>query len=278
MSYKFCAFADEASNEFSGQIEALKSKNIAYLEIRNLDGKNIANLSVNEAKEICQRLADNGLKIWSVGSRLGKIGIKEDFAPHLDEFEHTLELAKALECDRIRMFSFYMPNDEDPGIYRDEVMERLGRFVDRSKGSGITLCHENEKEIYGDVPQRCLEIVENFPEIKAVFDPANFVQCGVDTLAAWDMLEGYVSYMHIKDSLADGRIVPAGHGDGNIKALLKKYQAIGGEVLTLEPHLFVFDGLRTLERREIEKKDFPFEYADSKLAFTAAYDALKALI
>ena len=54
--------------------------------------------------------------------------------------------------------------------------------------------------------------------MKAVFDPANFVQCGVDTLKAWEMLKNKVEYLHIKDAVGQA-IVPAGEGEGNIKEL-----------------------------------------------------------
>ena len=277
MNYKICAFADEVSNDFSAQIEALKSKNIGYLEIRNLDGKNVADLSVGEAQSIRERLENEGIRVWSVGSRLGKIGVNDTFAPHLDEFKHTLELADALGCDKIRMFSFYIPKEEEPSVYRDTVMERLSRFVEVSEGSKITLCHENEKGIYGDTAERCLDILKNFPEIRAVFDPANFVQCQEDTLLAWQMLEKYVSYLHIKDALCDGSIVPAGYGTGNLGEIIKRYSAFG-EVMTLEPHLVVFEGLQSLERENVQEREFRFEYASAKEAFCAAYDALKKLI
>ncbi len=278
MNYKLCAFADEASNVFDGQIKALLDNKLSYLEIRNLDGKNIADLSINEAKELRARLSDKGLAVWSVGSRLGKIGICDEFAPHLDELKHTLELADAMGCDKIRMFSFYMPEGENPAMYRDEVMERLDRFADTARGSGIKLCHENEKGIYGDTAARCRDLLDNCPELGAIFDPANFVQCGEPTLAAWKLLEDKIVYMHIKDSLADGRIVPAGKGRGNIPELLELYGQKGGQVLTLEPHLFIFEGLQSLEKRDIEKKDFPYEYETPELAFAAACNALKDLI
>ena len=278
MAYKICAFADEASNELSGQIKVLQERKIPYIELRNLDGKNVAELTLSEAKEIKKRFDDNGISVWSIGSRLGKIGAFDDFKVHYDELLHTLELANAFECDKIRMFSFYVPNDKSYGDCKDEVMQRLSCMLEAAKGSGVELCHENEKGIYGDTAERCLEIARNFPELKLVFDPANFVQCGVDTLSAWEMLSPYVRYLHIKDSLPDGRIVPAGCGIGNVCKIAESYMSQGGEVMTLEPHLTLFEGLASLEKRDIDKKDFPFEYPSAKDAFAAAHDALLTLI
>lgn len=277
MCYKLSAFADEVSNDFAKQIKFLKDRNIPYLEIRNLDGKNVGDLTLAEAKEVRRRLDAEGLAVWSVGSRLGKISVTDDFATHLDEFMRTLDIADSLECNKIRMFSFYVPAGEDPDLYRDTVMERLDRFLERTRGRGIQLCHENEKGIYGDTFERCLDIAHTFADMRLVFDPANFVQCGVDTVSAWNALKEYVTYVHIKDAFYDGTVVPAGKGDGNIKAIISDYKQRGGGVLTLEPHLSVFDGLAALER-EGEQTKIGYSYPDGESAFIAAHEALTEII
>ena len=116
-----------------------------------------------------------------------------------------------------------------------------------AEGTGIVLCHENEKGIYGATADRCADLHRTFPKLRGVFGPANFVQCGEDTLQAWELLAPYVEYLYIKDSLTDGRIVPAGTGAGNIPQIIRSYLAQGGSAMTLEPHLTVFDGLKELE-------------------------------
>ena len=139
------------------------------------------------------------------------------------------------------------------------------------------LCHENEKRIWGETPEACLEVHKAFPQIRAVFDPANFIQCGVDTLKAWDMLNPYVEYLHIKDALADGTVVPAGQGVGNVEAIVKMYLAKGGEVMTLEPHLQDFVGLSGLENGE-SVKHLNIQYKDNDESFDAAVAALKSIV
>ena len=272
MRFKLAAFADEADASICGQINAMKRNEVQFLEIRGVNGENIADISGEKAREVRKKLDAAGILVWSLGSPYGKIGIDEAFIPHLEKFKKGLELAEILGAKKIRMFSFYVPKGKETE-YRDEVLERLGRFVEVSKGSNITLCHENEKGIYGDIASRCGDIHRTFPEIKAVFDPANFVQCGQDTKEAWDLLSPYVEYMHIKDALEDGSVVPAGRGIGNLPYLLSRYQ---GSVLTIEPHLSVFDGLEQLENTE--KTKMKFIYPSSHAAFDAAVDALKELI
>ena len=72
----------------------------------------------------------------------------------------------------------------------------------------MELYHENEKDIFGENAENCLALHEAFPRLRAVFDPANFVQCGQDTMAGWQLLKEHIHYLHIKDALEDGSGLP----------------------------------------------------------------------
>lgn len=272
MKFKLAAFADEADGKLENQIYAMVRNGVRYLEIRGVDDENVSDISAEKAREIRQKLEASGLAVWSVGSPFGKIGIGDNFAPHLEKFKRNLETAEILGAKHMRIFSFYVPK-ENAENYSNEVLSRLEKFKSAASGSGILLCHENEKGIYGDTAHRCEEIHKNFPEIKAVFDPANFIQCGQETKAAWEILAPYVEYIHIKDALADGTVVPAGNGLGNIPYLLENYR---GEVLTVEPHLSVFSGFEKLEQSGEPRNKYC--YPSSGEAFDAAVSALKNLI
>lgn len=276
---KIYAFADEASNNIDEQIKAMRENRLDGLEIRNVDGVNIAEISDSKAKEVRKKLDDANLRVWTIGSPIGKIDIeKDDFALHTEKFKRTLELADILGAENIRLFSFFTPAENRDG-YKDKVIERLGTFFEIAKGSGITLCHENEKGIYGDIPERCLEIHKALPEMKAIFDPANYVQCEVDTLKAWEMIKPYVKYLHIKDAFADGSVVPAGKGIGNVKYILDDFKKLGGGSVTVEPHLTVFAGLKDLEKEDDKSVvGEVYKYATAEEAFSAAVSALRELI
>ncbi len=274
--FQIAAFADEASAQVADQIRAMKRNNIQMLEARNINGVNISDVSLATAKEIRKQVEGEGLSIWSIGSPIGKIQITDDFAPHLDQFCHTIDIAHEVGAKCIRMFSFF--GDNWTQEKRDEVLLRLSRFIEKAKGSGVEICHENEKGIYGDVASRCLDIHQNIPELKLIFDPANFIQCGQDTLEAWKMLGDDIFYFHIKDALANGNVVPAGCGIGNLPYLLSEFGKRGG-TLTLEPHLTVFAGLDKLEQ-EGERSIIGgnYTYPSSDAAFDAAATALHEII
>ena len=277
-SMNIYAFADEACGQVDGQIKAMLRNGLQGLEIRGVDGANIADITIEKAREVRRKLNDAGLAVWSMGSPIGKIGIEGDgFAAHLDKLRHVLTLADVLGAKNVRMFSFFVPEGK-AAEYRGKVMDQVGKMVDAARGSGVALCHENEKGIYGDMADRCHELLTTFPELAGVFDPANFVQCGQDTMEAWALLKDRIKYLHIKDALPNGKVVPAGKGVGNVKNILRDFYIRGGNAVSIEPHLSVFDGLKDLEQAGNRTQVDEYSYPSSDAAFDAACDALKALL
>jgi sugar phosphate isomerase/epimerase len=189
-----------------------------------------------------------------------------------------MEIAAELNAENIRLFSFYIPASADPDVYFDQVIQRLSWMAGIAEGSGITLCHENEKEIYGDIASRCLKIHQALPSFRGVFDPANFIQCGQDAAEAWTMLKGYVKYLHIKDALRDGTVVPAGEGEGQLHRIVADFIRMGGGDMTIEPHLVSFEGLSDLQRDQHKRRTDVHIYQDNNQAFDAACNALRNLL
>ena len=270
-------FADEIDSSVEKQMALMEELGIGWVEFRSGDGKGVADYTEAEAEALMRRLEGKKIGVSAVGSPIGKISITDDFEPHLESLAHIAELAKIWNTPYIRCFSFFIPGGEKPEKFRDEVFRRMDRMVELAARKNLTLLHENEKEIYGDMAPRCLELMEKFggENLKATFDFANFVQCGQDTLEAWDMLKEYVAYVHVKDALFDGgRVVPAGQGDGNLKEIFSRLDKKGYQgFLSLEPHLADFAGLSGLEKN-VEKRG----RTDTEAAFVTAYEALQALL
>lgn len=273
---ELCAFADEASENILGQVNALRRNGIKYIEVRGINGKNISDMNCGEVSEANKIYSDNGIKVWSIGSPIGKVDIKSDFEKELDRFKRIIDTAIIMNAECVRLFSFYGTGGKPE--YRDEVMEKLSRYADAAKGSDIVLCHENERGIYGDVASRCLDIHKSVPQIKAVFDPANYNHCDQDILGAWDMLKQYVYYNHIKDATSEHKIVPAGYGESKMEVYLKEYADMGGGILTVEPHLMDFVGLGDLAGNEDVKHMGVFNFKSNDEAFDFAVDSIKGII
>lgn len=277
---KVFAFADEASPKIDDQIKAMQRNGLSGLEIRAVDDVNVSDITLDKAREVKSKLDNAGLSTWSIGSPIGKIDIeKDDFAEHLEKLKHTVEIANILECNNLRAFSFFIPKDKNPDDYKNEVIDRMGKMLDVVRGSGVTFCHENEKGIYGDTADRCLEILNTFPEIEGIFDTANFIQCKEEPVKAWYALKRRTKYLHIKDArMSDGVIVPAGHGDGAYDIIIPEYVANGGTCFTMEPHLMEFIGLKGLERDGEESNVGELSFDNNETAFDFACDTFKELL
>lgn len=275
---RITGFADEIANELEEQVASVKKLGISHIEMRGVDGNNLIFHPDHKVKQVKAYLDANGITLSALGSPLGKIGIEDEFEPHFEAFKRAVEIGHMMETPNIRMFSFYIPNGKALSDYEGEVFDRLGRFADYARANEITLLHENEKGIYGEKAAECKKIMDAFygNHFKAIFDFANFVQAKDDTLEGYKLLKPYISYIHIKDALwENGAVVPAGMGDGNVKAILKDLEASGFDgYLSLEPHLSDFIGFGNLEGSDKKtlltqgKKLSGFE------AFETAYQAL----
>ncbi len=278
LNYTISGFSDEIDKMVDVQFAHLNKLGIGWFEPRGIDGKNISDLDDADCAALAEKMKKYGIRVSSIGSPIGKIGIGDDFDAHMEKLARTIKIAKKLGARYIRVFSFYIPEGEEPETYRDEVMRRMKAMCALAEREDIVLLHENEKGIYGDIAPRCADILKtvNSERLRAVFDPANFVQCGQKTFPdAFDMLAPYVEYMHIKDALADGSVVPAGMGEGRVGDILKaladrNYTGF----LSLEPHLGSFEGLGALEQDDKMTK----LAKSSAEKFTLAYDSLMNLI
>ena len=271
-------FSDEIAPELDLQLAAIREWGLSHIELRAADGVNVSDFSTEKGKEVKNKLAGAGVSVSSIGSPIGKIGVEEDFAPHLEKLKRTLEIQKELGAPYLRMFSFYIPQGRASEDFREEVLDRMGRMVEEAAAWDSVLLHENEKGIYGDNASRCKELLEAFygPHFKAVFDFANFVQVGQETLPAYELLKPYVEYVHVKDAQwGTGAVVPAGQGDGHVKEILTALTGGGWKgFLSLEPHLTDFAGLAALEQ-DPQKRGSAL---DGKSAWKLALDSLQEIL
>jgi len=273
------AFADEYSPALEEQLKGMQGFGIGYVELRQLDGKNVSALTETEAREAKRMLDAYGIGVSAIGSPLGKIKLDGDLDGHMETAKRVCETANIVGARYVRMFSFYAPDGKSILDMKDEVIDNLGRMVDIAETAGVTLCHENEAKIYGAVPERCREIIDCFDgKLKCVFDMGNYVLEGVKPYPeAYELLKKDIAYFHIKDALSAGAVVPPGKGEAMIGEILSAHAKYAGEdfFVSLEPHLQLFSGRNALVGRSF---DNPYKYTDEKAAFADAVEKLKELI
>ncbi len=242
------AFADEISPDLDVQVAVLQREHIHYLDLRSMWDTNVLDLSDRQVRQIKQALDEQGIGVAAIGSPIGKVPVDSPFDEQLQRLERAIVLAHTFQTPYIRMFSFYPPTATgvqparpDPATWRDEVLTRLREMTARARAAGVTLLHENERDIYGDTIARCVDLLQSIDDahFQAVLDPANFIQCEqVPYPDAYEQLRPWLRYVHVKDALLDGRVVAAGEGVARWPELLQRLRQDGYDgFLSLEPHL-----------------------------------------
>jgi len=274
----FSGFTDEYAPEFDRQLAAAREFALDMIELRGADGINVGSMTADRVKTYAEKLRNCGIGVNAAGSPLGKVRLDSDLNAHMEQVRKICEFANILDTENVRVFSFYSPEGGSIWDHKNEVIDNLGRMLDIADSFGVTLCHENEGRIYGELPHQCMELLDAFGgRLKCVFDMGNYALKQVDTWQAYPLQKPYIRYFHIKDALFNGAIVPPGKGDGQIQKILADYARDNAQVIfSLEPHLQVFDGLNAL----VLEKAFtnPYQYPSKEAAFADAVKCMKELM
>lgn len=270
------AFADETSNDPDHQIAALKRNGLRMIEPRNIGG-GIVDRTDAELDAFADKLDRAGIGISALGSPIGKYDIDKPFDAHLTVFRRALEVCRRLGTDRMRMFSFFVPQERLKEC-RAEVLRRLSVMLEEADRAGVTLCHENESKIYGQNPAEVADLLNALPGLYGVFDAANYVMNDADPLAGIEATLIRPAYLHMKDAIgAEKAIVPVGMGDGRYEEVLRRVdRAMDGLVyLTVEPHLHIFDSYQKIDSHRLNT-GVAFENSDD--AFDCAVGSVKTML
>jgi sugar phosphate isomerase/epimerase len=242
MTFILSGFADEISADPGEQLATLAAESIAHLELRSAWSTNVADLDGAQVARFAQALEDAGVAVSAIGSPIGKVDVSAPLGPELERLRRVAAIASELGACLVRVFSFFVPAADPAVRYRQQVIDRMAALTQVALEHDLVLAHENEKGIYGDRPERCADMLAAIgsPALRATFDAANFVQCGVKPhTEAYPLLRPYLVYLQVKDALAaTGEVVPAGQGDGQVRETLAALRDSGfAGYVSLEPHL-----------------------------------------
>lgn len=243
--FTLSAFADEIDPSPQKQVEVLKSCGVRHIEFRSIHGTNVLALTDLQVREFKSLLDAEGLALSAIGSPIGKTVIDQPFDLELKRLERAIELCRLFGIRNIRIFSYYLPEGDDWGKWRQTVLDRMWEKVRIAEKADVRLIHENEHRIYGESPERVRDLLTTIRQqigerhFGAAYDPANFVFCGYDPWEGWLASRDFTVHFHIKDWKAGGAHgVLAGEGDGQVRRVMADAVARGYTgFATLEPHL-----------------------------------------
>lgn len=245
-TWELSGFGDEIDADPVIQVAVLQALGASAIEVRSAWGVNVVDLDEDQLAGLHRLLEERGQTVSAIASPIGKVSVDEPVEHEVERLGRAIAAAHALGTTNIRIFSFYFEG-RAPEDVRDDVLTRMRALADLAAREGVTLLHENEKDIYGDVPSRVLDIVESVgsSSLRLAWDNANYVQCGVRPFTDGWELAPYVDYLQVKDALAaDSSVVPAGEGDGELLQTLTALRDAGySGYASLEPHLSDFTHL-----------------------------------
>jgi len=244
VTWTLSGFGDEIGPEPEMQFAVLQALGARHVEMRGAWNTNVVDLSDEQVETFAGLLEHWGMRVSAIASPIGKVNIAGDPQDELRRLARAIAVAHRVGARYIRMFSFYRPEEVSAEEIRDPVLKHLSSLARLAERESVVLVHENEKDIYGDVPERVLDIIESVGSdaLKVAWDSANFVQCGVTPFTdAYAMLRPHLEYLQVKDAIAaTGEVVPAGEGDGQLLETLTALRDDGYTgFASLEPHLIL---------------------------------------
>ncbi|OOP62459.1 xylose isomerase [Arthrobacter sp. SRS-W-1-2016] len=248
VEWELSGFGDEIDDDPKIQIAVMQALGASHIEVRSAWGTNIVDLDEAQLRELKSLLDAAEMKVSAIASPIGKVDVSLPVEHEVERLRRAVNAAQVLESRYIRIFSFYYGEDVAVESIREAVIERMRALADVAEESGVVLLHENEKDIYGDIPERVLDIIETVasPALKVAWDAANFVQVGVKPFEdGYAKLRPHLEYLQVKDALfSNATVVPAGEGDGDVLRTVEALKADGYTgFASLEPHLAGAHGL-----------------------------------
>lgn len=285
MISRLSGLADEAGQDLETQIAAHQQLQWQHIELRNISGTPIDEIEGAQAKAVAQQLADGGLQVTGLASRIGnwQRTVDVDWAQEQAELSRLIEFSHLTGNHYIRIMS-YLQGDYCLDAWRDHAIERIARFTELAQKGNVILLHENCTGWAGIDAQNTQTLLNEVssPALKLLLDlgnglayrnsPGDFIEHCFESIA----------HIHIKDGMqqADGQVAYTFPGRGNVDLLnnLARLLKLGYQgVFAIEPHidLIAHEGGRQLEDAGINSNYIAYGQSALELLQQAQHASLE---
>lgn len=257
--------SDEAGSSIEKQIQAHKELGWNFLELRLINGKNVAGeVPDTEFEDAVKAIEKNDMRVSAFASAIGNWSrpITGDFRLDLDDLKLSIPRMKRLGTKYIRIMS-WLGEGVTEAEWRKETIRRCRELAKIAEDAGIVLTHENCTGWGGLGAERMLELYQELdsPAFKLLYDIGNTISHGYDPENFFSIIRHNFVYVHVKDVLknpAGGKsqdYVYCGRGDAMIEAILNKIINEDGYdgFIAIEPHVAAIVHLAGTRVSEDEK-------------------------
>jgi len=244
--FKLSVITDEVSQDLEVVSRFAKSFNLDGVEIRNLWGKAPQDL-LEELDRVRGILSKHELGVSAIASPFFKADLKnyEEYKRHLEILRRCVKLAKDLETDIVRGFTFWRNGSLDEHI--GEIVDKFQKPLEIIESEGIILGIENEPSTFvgnGRELRKFLDRIES-KNVKALWDPGNDIWDPSEEIPypdGYGYVRGKIIHVHIKDGVRKGeggehQFVAFGEGEVDYRRQLKALKNDGyAGYLSMETH------------------------------------------
>ncbi len=278
--------SDEVSQDLPDIVRFTREFRLPGIELRSMFGRAFKDLTPVDLAEVKRTAVGEGWKIFGCSSPVFKCDLNDaaTVRAHVTEFRRSLDVARSLGCDLVRVFTFLRRSPEENRAALPRIVEHLGELRTIAEGSGVRIGIENEHSCIvatgAEVQALCAALPD--PQFGIVWDPCNVIYVPAATGPAAEGFAAFVGrvfHIHLKDAkrghaTAGGSAAaaaPLGQGDVGWPAHLAEIQGLGYRgMLSLETHWRVVE----LSEKELH---IPAGYAFSKGGETASRRCLETL-
>ena len=230
---KLSVISDEVSQDLERVAKFAERMGLDGVEIRTAWNMKPQEL-VERAGEIRAILSRYGLEVSAIASPFFKADIDDprEYEEHLEILRRCAELAKSLDTEIIRGFTFWWKGPIEENI--DRILEKFQEPLEIVESEGVILAIENEPSTFvrnGRELAFFLDRVRS-DRVKALWDPGNDIWDPTGEVPypdGYSYVRGRVVHVHVKDGKRIGKgkceFTPVGEGEvdyrGQIRALIE---------------------------------------------------------
>ena len=241
--------SDEAGESIETQIKAHKELGWEYMELRLVDGENLALVPDAKFEQVYEAVASAGMKVSCFAGTIGNWSkkISGDFEPDRGELKRVIPRMQRFGTRYLRIMTW--PNDPDTPWpdeqWADESIRRVSELAKIAEDGGIILASENCRGWAAASPENALRFFDEVdsPALKWLYDTGNVVSHGQDPWEFYTKIKPHIAYVHVKDCRKEGprgrtRTVYCGEGDAMVREIIEDLLASGYDgFVSIEPHI-----------------------------------------
>jgi len=244
--FKLSVITDEVSQDLETVAKFANRFELDGIEIRTLWNRNPQDL-VNKVSEIKNVLKEYGLKVSAIASPFFKADIDNDkeYREHVDILKKCISLAKNLDANIIRGFTFWRKGRLD--VYLERIVEKFQIPLEIIESEGVLLGIENEYSTFVNNGRALAQFLNRLrsKNVKAIWDPGNDIfdpEGETPYPNGYELVKDKIIHVHIKDGVRkseNGKPECVAFGEGEVDYLgqLRALKKDGYEgYLSLETH------------------------------------------